>query len=185
MVKLNVKIMAKIEDITKSFESGTAMYARYRVGGEEMETGFFVREDKSRIDSIPDTPNVYFKAVMFELQGVVLVAVLLKIEGMGSPYDTWWDFQREGVRNYIEDIISQSHLVVHLYSDQKREKSIRVRNSLKEPFEKFFQISLQKKTWTEDQFVLMHKKISQKYQNVQKLWDVLSKPGAKQRYSDN
>ena len=177
--------MTNTEDITKSFKTGTAMYGRYRVNGDKKETGFFVREDKSRIDSIPLAPNVYFKAVMFELQGVVLVTVLLEIEGIGRPYDTWWDFQREGVGNCLDDIISQNHLVVHLYSEQNREKSIRVNNSLKEPFGKFYQISLQKKTWTEDEFVFMHNKISQKYQNVQKLWDVLCKPGAKQMYSDN
>lgn len=178
--------MIDVETLVKSLPPGSAVFGRFGLMPDSrMETGFFVREDKYRIAAIPSLPNIFFKAVMFENQGIIPVVVMIKIEGIGSPYDTWWNFQTEGVGKYFDDMISQDHVLVHLYSEQKRDKSIKVINSLKEPFERFRERIIQAGPWTTDQFIYEHRKICKKYQSVQEMWDFFSKPDSKQKLYNN
>lgn len=178
--------MIDVETFIKSQEPGTAIFGRFSMTlDEELETGFFIREEKKHIDTVPGVPDVYFKAVMFENNGIIPVAVLIRIEGIVKPYDTWWNFQAKRVREYFDDIISQDHVIAHLYSDQKREKSIKVKNTLQEPFKKFKEKIIQTEPWVTDQFIHEYKEIRKKYQNVLNMWNLLSKPNSEQKFSNN
>ncbi|MGR3319863.1 MAG: hypothetical protein ACUZ8O_15460 [Candidatus Anammoxibacter sp.] len=178
--------MVDVETLVKSLKPGLAAFGRFSMTpGSKMETCFFICDEKYRIDAVPSSPKIYFKAVMFEKQGTVPVAVLIKIEGIGGPYDTWWNFQAKGVQGYVDDMILQSHVLVHICSDQKMEKSIKVENSLKEPFEKFRESALKVGSWTKDQFICAHGEICKKYQSVQEMWDFLGNPDSKQKFSNN
>lgn len=178
--------MVDIETLVKLQRARTVVFGRFAMMRDsKMETGFLIREDKRQIEAIPSLPKIYFKAVMFEDHGIMPVAVLIKIEGIGNPYDTWWNFQIKEVCEYFDDMILQDHLLVHLYSDQKREKSIKVRNSLNEPFERFRERIIQGDTWTTDQFISAHRKICRKYQTVQEMWDFLGRQNPVQRFSNN
>ncbi len=172
----------------KSIEPGTAVIGRFRTSMDgEMETGFFIRDDSGAIDSVPDAPNISLKAVMFEKEGVALVGVLIRIQGIDRTFDTWWNFYSDSIKQNFDDIISQDYLLVHIYSANKREKIIKVGNSLKEPFVKFKQKILEIGAWTTDQFVFVHKKVRGEYKTAQMMWDILSisKENSKQYYSNN
>ena len=178
--------MINVETFIKSQEPGTAIFGRFSMTlKKELETGFFIREKKEYIDTVPGVPDIYFKAVMFENNGIIPVVVLIKIEGIDNPYDTWWNFQAERVSEFFDDIIMQNHIIVHLYSDQKREKSIKVENTLQEPFKKFKEKIIQTEPWINDQFIYEYKDISKKYQSVLNMWNLLSRPNSKQKFSNN
>ncbi|MGR3219657.1 MAG: hypothetical protein ACUZ8H_07550 [Candidatus Anammoxibacter sp.] len=178
--------MVDVETLVKSLKPGLAAFGRFSMEpGSKAETCFFICDEKHRVDAVPHMPNIYFKAIMFEQQSTVPVAVLLNIEGIGSPYDTWWNFQTKAVQGYVDDIILQSHVSVHICSDRKMEKSIKVKNSLREPFEKFRDRALQVGSWTTDQFIHAHGLICKKYQSVQEMWDFLGNPAAKKKFSNN
>ena len=162
--------MVDVETLVKSLKPGLAAFGRFSmVPGSKMETCFFICDEKCRVDAVPRMPNIYFKAIMFEQQNTVPVAVLVKIEGIGSPYDTWWNFQNKAIQGYVDDIIAQDYVLVHICSNQKMEKSIKVKNSLIEPFGKFSEKVLKVGSWKTDQ----------------DMWDFLGNPGSKQKFSNN
>lgn len=175
-----------VESVVKLSEPGSAIFGRFALRQDGlMETGLFIRDDLHKIENIPLMPNIYFKAVMFDEQYVMPVAVLIKVDGIELPYDIWLNFHIDAIKIYFSDIILQKYVLVHFYSENKRERTVKVGNSLKEPFDKFRNIIMEHKPWGESQFVSAFRKVSNKYSTTENLWTSLMIPKNKQKYSNN
>ncbi len=175
-----------VETIVKTLPPGSALFGRYSVkAGGEMETGLFIKEDLKKINNIPDSPDIHFKAVMFEDDDVIPVVVLAKVQGIVSPYDMWLNYHLKPVETYFENIISQESVSVHFYSVDKIERSVKVGNSLKEPFFQFKEKMAQSGSWTTAQFVSTFKKVSEEYPASENLWNFLDNPKGDQKVSNN
>ncbi len=175
-----------VESLVKSLEPGTVIFGRFGSRpNNQMETGIFIREDSHCIANIPDTPNLYFKAIMLENQDVIPVVVLIKVENIKNPYNMWLNFQLDHIKLYFNEIIAQENITVHFYSHEKLEKSFKVSNSLREPFFQFRKKISEITAWTNEQFASEFQKVLKKYSTSQDLWDSFDNLNYKKKFSYN
>jgi hypothetical protein len=161
--------------VKKHMQPGQAIMGRFALPDRKLQTGFFVREDSAHIKAVPKNPTVEFRAGMFDSEGQVIpVVVMLKIQGLQEPYETWWNYyQADGGEKYFNDMISQSHVVVHLYTSSGKKRSIQVKNSLSDSFSRFKARIEQVSPWSMDKFNAERDRIYSKYPSLEAFWDGL------------
>lgn len=166
--------MTDIETVVKKhLQPGQAIMGRFAGPNRKLQTGIFIREDSAHIKAVPKNPTVEFRAGMFDGDLVIPVVVMLKVQGI-DPYETWWNYHQTGRgEQYFNDMISQSHVIVHFYTSSGKKRSIQVRNSLSDSFSRFKARIEQVPPWSMNQFEAERDKIYNKYPSVKALWDGL------------
>jgi hypothetical protein len=79
-----------------------------------------VRDEARQLVALGPEPAVEFRAGAFDEGGVVVLPILLRLgtEEPGSVYDTWMNaYQIEGENVYLQDLVRQDHVRIHLYGD--------------------------------------------------------------------
>jgi hypothetical protein len=160
--------------VKKHLQPGQAIMGRFAGPDRKLQTGIFIREDSAHIKGVPKNPTVEFRSGMFDGDLVIPVVVMLKVQGLTDPYETWWNYyQTGGGEQYFNDIITQSYVIVHFYTSAGKKKSVKVRNSLSDTFKQFKTRIEKVNPWTMEQFNAEREKIYNQYSSVKALWDGL------------
>lgn len=162
-----------IDTLMRSSPSGTMAYSRFVADtATGWQTGLFIREDRQHIAALGKSPTVAVRSGMFTEDGVALVAVLVQVGG--EVYETWLNYhQTGGGQQYFQDLAKQDRLPIIFYGSRRRERSIIIRNPLKDLMASALEVLADAKPWSMSQFDQARERIYAQHPSVHALWRAL------------
>lgn len=157
------------EDLIRSAEPGTMVYATGAIDGERL-VSLFIREDAVRIASLSN-PLIELRAGVFAERHAVLVTVMAQINQ--EFYESWWNYHQPDGQEPFALAASQPILPIHFFSARARERSISVPNHLATFFQSALINITQRPAWPMADFDRDRELVYGRYPSVKKLWRAL------------
>jgi len=176
---MNSKEMADPVSMIAMAPAGKAIYGRVGESADSLRTSILIQEEMKYIKGLRTNPIVEIRSGLFDYSGIGLVAVMFKFNHDDDMiYETWWNYyQTGGGEKYFTDICQSPDLDLHIFCGQEKVKSVRIYNSLKEPFMQKVVYLKSRKEWSMADFDRERENLYRKYPTVKELWDICGTEG--------
>lgn len=153
----------------KTAEPGTMAYARQQTAVDgPWTTGFLIRERQWRVKGLGRNPDVELRCCAFEQDGVLLVAVLMKVSG--ELYESWFNYyQTTGGEPYFHDLIEQPTVTFAFFTPEPT-RMLSIKNRVGGFFQQTLERTRQMEPWSMRDFDAAREKVYARYPTVSKLW---------------
>ncbi len=152
---------------------GSAVYARGEFDESMIkETMFLIREEPLIVQRFPAGVQVELRTGLFADQGVMLVAVIFRIEG--EYYETWWNYHQTGGvgPQHFSDMTTQARIPI-LFFTPEMARSIAIQNSLAPFFDDAAKRIQRMPAWSMQDFEAARERVYARFPTVTKLWNAL------------
>jgi len=154
----------------KTAPPGTMAYAHQQIGSDApWMTGFLISEHDWRVNGLGQKPDIVLRAGAFEQDGVLLVAVLMKVSG--ELYESWFNYYQtsEIGPQYFRDLIEQPTITFAFFTPEPT-RVLAIANNLGAFFTQAQARAAALKPWSMRQFDAAREKIYQRFPTVARLW---------------